>query len=79
MNQTKFTQTLSEMTGNVSLFIMRKADTNKNGYIELQELSDLALDDPVAYQLIEDLVNFAPDFMDQHRQVLTSAGPKQVQ
>ena len=66
------------MTGNVSLFIMRKADVDKNGFLEQQELTRLYTDDRISYQLLEDLMNFAPDFMDKHRQVLTSAGPKQV-
>ena len=38
INKTSFTQTLSEMTGNVALNIMRKADVDKNGFIELMEL-----------------------------------------
>ena len=59
------------MTGNVSLNIMRKADVDKNGYIELRELQRMSVDDPVSYMLLEDLHNFAPDFMDKHRQVIT--------
>ena len=59
------------MTNNVSLFIMKKADVDKNGYIGLGELQDLLQQDPVSFQLIVDLHNFAPDFMDKYRQVLT--------
>ena len=73
VNKTSFPQTLSEMTGNVSMAIMRRADTNKNGYIELMELQRLSVDDPVSYELLEDLYNFAPDFMDKHRSVITGA------
>ena len=61
------------MTGNLSLAIMRKADVNKNGYIELMELQTMSVDDPISYMLLEDLYNFAPDFMDKHRSVITGA------
>ena len=71
VNKTTFTQTLSEMTGNVALAIMRKADVDKNGFIELTELQRMSVDDPISYMLVEDLYNFAPDFMDKHRQVIT--------
>ena len=74
VNKTSFSQTLSEMTGNLSLAIMRKADVNKNGYIELMELQSMSVDDPISYMLLEDLYNFAPDFMDKHRSVITGAG-----
>ena len=73
VNKTSFSQTLSEMTGNLSLAIMRKADVNKNGYIELMELQRMSVDDPISYMLLEDLYNFAPDFMDKHRSVITGA------
>jgi len=73
VNKTNFSQTLSEMTGNISLAIMRKADTNMNGYIELVELQRMSMENPIAYMLLEDLYNFAPDFMDKHRQVITQS------
>ena len=76
VNKTSFSLTLSEMTGNVSLHIMRKADVDKNGFIEMVDISRLSVDDPVSYQLLEDLFNFAPDFMDKHRQVINNSGPK---
>ena len=71
VNKTTFTQTISEMTSNVALYIMRKTDHDKNGFIEQVDLTRLSLDDPVSYRLLEDLFNFAPDFMDNHRQVIT--------
>ena len=33
----------------------------------------MAVNDPISYILLEDLFNFAPDFMDKHRQVITAA------
>ena len=66
--------TLSEMTGNLSVAIMRRADTSQKGYVEEMDLVNLLNDDPVSYGLIEDLANFAPDFMDTHRQVLNGQG-----
>ena len=77
VNKTNFSLTLSEMTGNVSLFIMRKADIDKNGFIEQVDITNLSLDDPVAYQLLTDMVTFAPDFMDKHRAVINNAGQNQ--
>ena len=65
------------MTGNVSLWILRKADIDKNGFLEQMDIATLKLDDPVSYELLEDLYNFSPDFMDKHRQVLTNAGSRQ--
>ena len=62
------------MTGNLSVAIMRRADTSQKGYVEEMDLVNLLNDDPVSYGLIEDLANFAPDFMDTHRQVLNGQG-----
>ena len=70
INKTNFNLTLSEMTGNISLAIMRKADFNVKGNLEERDLVQLQQDDPVGYRLLEDLLNFAPDFMDTHRQVI---------
>lgn len=58
------------MTGNVSLAIMRKIDIDKVGYLEEQDVVRASLEDPVSYGLLADLHNFAPDFMDKHRQVI---------
>ena len=70
INKTSFPLTLSEMTGNVAFFVMKKIDVDKNGYVELMDLTRLQQDDPVSYELIEDLFTLAPDFMDKHRQVI---------
>ena len=67
------------MTGNASLFIMRKADVDKNGYLEQVDITRMAVEDPISYQLLEDLYNFEPDFMDKHRQILSGAGTKPLQ
>ena len=67
------------MTGNVSLWILRKGDMDKNGFLELMDITNLKVEDPVSYELLEDLYNLSPDFMDKHRQVLTNAGSRQQQ
>ena len=73
VNKTSLSLTLSEMTHNIALFVMRKADMDKNGFIEQVDLTRLSLDDPISYQLLEDLFNLAPDFMDKHRQVISGS------
>ena len=70
INKTTFPLTLSEMTGNVALFVMKKIDVDKNGFIELEDLARLQSEDAISYELIEDLFTLAPDFMDKHRQVI---------
>ena len=77
INKTTFPLTLSEMTGNVAFFVMKKIDVDKNGFVELEDLSRLQTDDRVSYELIEDLFTLAPDFMDKHRQVILGSA-KQV-
>ena len=37
------------------------------------DLTKLSLDDVISYQLLEDLFNLAPDFMDKHRQVISGS------
>ena len=64
------------MTGNVALFVMRKADVEKNGYVEQVDVTRMAVEDPVSYELLEDMHNLEPDFMDKHRQVINGAGAK---
>jgi len=73
IHKTSFALTLSEMTGNVSLAIMKKADVSKKGYIEEADLVALYANDQVGFQLVEDLLKQAPDFMDKHRQVISGA------
>ena len=77
INKTTFPLTLSEMTGNVAFFVMKKIDVDRNGFVELEDLSRLQNDDRVSYELIEDLFTLAPDFMDKHRQVILGSA-KQV-
>ena len=77
INKTTFPLTLSEMTGNVAFFVMKKIDVDRNGFVELEDLSRLQNDDQVSYELIEDLFTLAPDFMDKHRQVILGSA-KQV-
>lgn len=71
INKTSYTLTLSEMTHNIALHIMRKSDVDKNGFIESVDVTKLSLDDPVAYALLEDLYNHAADFMDKYRVVIS--------
>ena len=65
--------TLSEMTHNISLNLMRKVDTRKQGYIEERDLGVFSVEDPAGYELLEDLFNFAPDFLDKHRRVIAKS------
>jgi len=62
------------MTGNVSLAIMRRVDSDQKGYLEERDLVTYQSEDPVGYKLLEDLYNFAPDFVDTHRQVINGQG-----
>ena len=62
------------MTGNLSVAIMKKTDAAKKGFLEVQDIVSLASEDPVFYQMLTDLHNFAPDFMDKHRQVILNGG-----
>ena len=73
VRKASFRLTLSEMTHNVSLYIMRRADVDKNGFIEAMDITKLLVDDPVTYELLEDLYNLVPDFMDKHRQVISGS------
>lgn len=41
INKTTFPLTLSEMTGNVAFFAMKKIDVDKNGFVELEDLARL--------------------------------------
>ena len=41
INKTTFPLTLSEMTGNVAFFVMKKIDVNKNGFVEVEDLTRL--------------------------------------
>ena len=41
INKTTFPLTLSEMTGNVAFFVMKKIDVDKNGFVELEDLTRL--------------------------------------
>lgn len=74
VNKTTFPLTLSEMTGNVAFFVMKKIDADKNGFVEMEDLARLKQADAVSYELIEDLFTLAPDFMDKHRQVINGSG-----
>ena len=52
---------------------MRKADYGRNGCITLNDIERWSMESPIEYQFLEDLFNFAPDFIDKHRQIILSA------
>ena len=69
-SQSSITASISEMTCSVAVEIMKRADLNKNGYVTELNLVSWAESDPVGFELIEDLFNFAPDFIEKHRFVV---------
>ena len=52
---------------------MRKTDYGKNGCITLADIERWSVESPIEYQFLEDLFNFAPDFIDKHRQIILAA------
>jgi len=41
VNKTSFPLTLSEMTGNIAFFVMKKIDVDRNGFVEVEDLARL--------------------------------------
>ena len=76
IGNTRFPLTLSEMTHNCSLYIMRKTDYGRNGCITADNIEQWSIDNPVEYEFLEDLFNFAPDFIDKHRAIILQAPQK---
>ena len=49
---------------------MRKADYGRNGCINIEDIERWSVESPVEYEFLEDLFNFAPDFIDKHRSII---------
>ena len=62
------------MASNLALYIMQKADVNKEGSLNLYDLEEWQMNRPAEYEILEDLFNLAPDFLTKYKHIF---GPGQ--
>ena len=58
---------------------MRKTDYGRNGCINIEDIERWSVENPVEYEFLEDLFNFAPDFIEKHRAVIVNTGDSHQQ
>lgn len=49
---------------------MRKTDYGRNGCVNIEDIERWSVENPVEYEFLEDLFNFAPDFIEKHRAII---------
>ena len=70
IDKTQVPLSLSEMTHNVSLYILHEAYFGRSGAVKQRDIVRWSKESPDDYALLEDLHNLAPNFLDKHKSVV---------